>query len=190
MLTEYLASIDVYSLRIDEKKSFNKQGPKGNKWLYPDLVGMEVLTKDWCHQIKNIVSELGEMRAKLWSFEVKLSLNRSDVREFFFQTTSNSSWAHLSYLVAADIDHASGSSVMKELRMLSALHGIGVIKLNVDDPRKSTILIPAHEGDRVDWDTCDRLTEENKDFQRYIQYVHEFHKVGYVNPTNWDKPTP
>ena len=188
LLTGYLASIGVYSLRIDERRSVNKQGPKGNKWLYPDLVGMEDLTEDWCDQTKNIANVMGGMKAKLWSFEVKLSLSRSDVREFFFQTISNSSWAHLSYLVAADIDHASGSPVMKELRMLSASHGIGVIELNVNDPKESQILIPARERDQVDWDTCNRLTEENKDFQRYIRYVHEFYRVEYVNPANWDKP--
>jgi len=187
LLTKYLASIGVYSLRIDEKKSSNKQGPEGNKWLYPDLVGMEDLTKDWDTGIKDIVNAIGGERAKLWSLEVKRLLNRSNVREAFFQTISNSSWAHLSYLVAADIDDAKGLPVMKELRMLSDSHGIGVIKLNAHDPKDSKILIPAHERG-VDWPTCSRLAEENKDFQRYIQYVNEFYKVGYVNSANWDKP--
>ena len=48
LFPEYLWSeLRIYSKHIDEKKSSNKQGPKGNKWLYPDLVGMENLTADW-----------------------------------------------------------------------------------------------------------------------------------------------
>jgi uncharacterized protein len=42
----------IYSKRIDERKSANKQGPKGNKWLYPDVVGMEDLTADWIRKLK------------------------------------------------------------------------------------------------------------------------------------------
>jgi hypothetical protein len=53
LLSSYLWSeLGIYSKRIDEKKSSNKQGPKGNKWLYPDLVGMEDLTADWHQEIK------------------------------------------------------------------------------------------------------------------------------------------
>jgi hypothetical protein len=32
----------VYSKRIDEKRSSNKRGPNGNRWLYPDVVGMSL----------------------------------------------------------------------------------------------------------------------------------------------------
>jgi uncharacterized protein len=59
LLSEYLWSeFRVYSKRIDEKKSSNKHGPKGNKWLYPDVVGMEDLTADWHQEIKQVVKEL------------------------------------------------------------------------------------------------------------------------------------
>ena len=85
LLSKYLWSeLDIYSKRIDERRSSNKQGPKGNKWLYPDLVGMEDLTADWHSEIKDIVSEYADNKTKLWSFEVKTILNRSNVREAFF----------------------------------------------------------------------------------------------------------
>ncbi|MGU9977287.1 MAG: HrgA protein, partial [Candidatus Oxydemutatoraceae bacterium WSBS_2016_MAG_OTU14] len=46
MLAEFLWSeYQIYSKRIDEKRSSNPHGPKGNKWLYPDLVGMEDLSQ-------------------------------------------------------------------------------------------------------------------------------------------------
>lgn len=40
----------------------------------------------------------------LWSFEVKLLINRSNVRQCFFLSVSNSSWSNFSYLVDAEIE--------------------------------------------------------------------------------------
>ena len=168
-LSEYLWSeLAVYSKRIDEKKSSNKHGPKGNKWLYPDLVGMEDLTADWHQEIKGVVKEYADKKTKLWSFEVKILLNRSNVREAFFQAVSNSSWANYGYLVAAEIE---GADTMKELRMLFSLHGIGLIQLDPENPAESQILIPARERLEVDWATCNRLTQENKDFVQFMKLV-------------------
>jgi len=141
LLSEYLWSeLGVYSKRIDEKRSSNKQGPKGNKWLYPDIVGMENLTADWHQEVKDLVKEYPDKKTKLWSFEVKILLNRSNVREAFFQAVSNSSWANFGYLAAAEIE---GGDTMKELRMLFALHGIGLIQIDSENPTESQILIPA-----------------------------------------------
>ena len=184
VLSEYLRSeLAVYSKRIDEKRSSNKHGPKGNKWLYPDLVGMEDLTADWHQEIKGVVKEYADTKTKLWSFEVKVLLNRSNVRESFFQAVSNSSWANYGYLVAADIE---GADTMKELRMLFALHGIGLIQLDPENPTESQILIPARERPKVDWATCNRLTLENKDFVQFMKLVRQFYQTGDPRPNDWD----
>lgn len=105
LLSEYLLKeLGVYSKRIDEKRSSNIiHGANGNKWLYPDLVGMENLSNDWAEEIKSCVKQYADRKTKLWSFEVKTFINRSNVREVFFQTVSNSTWANLGYLVAAQI---------------------------------------------------------------------------------------
>ncbi len=43
LLASYLwAEFGVYSKRVDEKRSSNKRGLHGNRWLYPDLVGMDL----------------------------------------------------------------------------------------------------------------------------------------------------
>lgn len=141
---------NLYSKRIDEKRSSNKRGPNGNRWLYPDLVGMEDLGTDWHQEVKDCVSQYSDKRTKLWSFEVKLLINRSNVRECFFQSVSNSSWSNFGYLVAAEIE---GQDTLKELRMLFAAHGIGLIKLEVENPSESQVLIPAKERGEIDWDT-------------------------------------
>jgi len=186
LLSDYLWSeLAIYSKRIDEKKSSNKHGPKGNKWLYPDLVGMEDLTADWHQEIKGLVKEYADKKTKLWSFEVKILLNRSNVREAYFQAVSNSSWANYGYLVAAEIE---GADTMKELRMLFSLHGIGLIQLDPENPAESQILIPARERLEVDWATCNRLTRENKDFVQFMKLVRQFYQTGDPRPNDWDLP--
>jgi len=114
---------------------------------------------------------------------VKLLINRSNVREVFFQTVSNSSWANLGYLVAGEIQ---GANTLKELRMLSSLHGIGFIRLDTDNPSESQIMIPAEEKSKIDWDTANRLADENKDFLEYIKLIRQFYQTGEVKNSDWD----
>ncbi|MCY3766963.1 MAG: HrgA protein [Gemmatimonadetes bacterium] len=182
-LSEYiLTELRVYSKRIDEKKSTNKQGRKGNKWLYPDVVGMEDLTEDMEAKIRNVIEVSSDKQKKLWSFEVKMLLNRSNVREAYFQAVSNSSWANLGYLVAAEIRE----DTMKELRMLCSLHGIGLIQIERENPSESRIEIPAREKADVDWATCNRIAKENQDFSAFVELVRQFHLTGDPRPKEWD----
>ena len=176
----------VLGKRINEGRSSNRRGPRGNRWLYPDLVGMEDLSSDWNDEIKRYVFETGEKAVKLWSVEVKLEINRSDVREYFFQAVSNSSWANVGYLAALDIK----DSALEELRILSALHGIGFIKLDYETPSESQIIIPARERVDVDWSVASRLADENTDFEEYIRAVQLFCKTEgkSVNMADWDTP--
>lgn len=173
----------VLTRRIDEKSSSNRRGPQGNHWLFPDLVGMEDLTHDWHQEVRDLVSHSGAQKARLWSFEVKLLLNRANVRESYFQTVSNSSWAHFGYLVAPTIQ---GVDTIRELRMLSALHGIGVIKLDVENPPESQVLIPSRERPDIDWANCNRLADENRDFRQVVKLVRQFHQTGDPRPKDWD----
>ena len=84
LLSQYLRSeLGIYSKRIDERRSENIRGRKGNRWLYPDVVGMEDLSEDWHEQLKAVVKEYGDRRTTLWSFEVKMVLNSSNIREAF-----------------------------------------------------------------------------------------------------------
>jgi uncharacterized protein len=181
-LAEYLFAVHtVYACRIDEKRSSNRAGSGANEWLHPDMAGLEDLSNDWTREVRDCVSVLAARRARLWSFEVKLLINRSNVRKAYFQAVSNSSWAHFGYLVA---DRVSDDA-MKELRMLAATHGIGVIQLDVAEPLESTILIPARERPEIDWDMCNRLTEENSDFIDYLARVKHFHQIGKTRAADW-----
>ncbi len=184
LLSEYLWSeFCIYSKRIDEKRSHNSKGLNGNKWLYPDVVGMEDLSSGWHQEIKDCVSQYADKKTKLWSFEVKLHINRANVREVYFQAVSNSSWANFGYLVAAEIE---GADTLKELRILFAVHGIGIIRLNVDNLAESEVLIPARERLDIDWGTCNRLATENKDFLQFIKLVRQFYQTGEPIRSIWD----
>lgn len=184
ILSSYLSSeLKVYSKRIDERRSSNSRGSGGNRWLYPDLVGMEDLSARWDREIRDAAKEYSDKRTKLWSFEVKLLVNLSNVREVYFQAVSNSSWANLGYLVASEIE---GDEAIRELRMLSGLHGIGLIRLDADNPAESQIIIPARERTEIDWDTANRLVKENRDFVDYIKLIRQFYQTGDVRPRDWD----
>jgi hypothetical protein len=186
LLSLYLwEEFGVFSKRIDEKRSSNKRGPNGNRWLYPDVVGMEDLGAEWHQEVRDCVNQYSDKRTKLWSFEAKLLINRSNVRECYFQAVSNSSWANFGYLVAAEIE---GQDTLKELRMLFAAHGIGLIKLDADNPAESQVLIPARERDEIDWDMANRLATENRDFLDYVKLVKQFYQTGEARLADWDVP--
>lgn len=101
LLVEYLGiEHGLYSKRVDDKKASNRSGPRGNHWLFPDLVSMEDLSKNWSQDVKDCVAQIGAQKVRLWSFEAKLLISRGNVRECYFQAVSNSSWANIAYLVA------------------------------------------------------------------------------------------
>lgn len=185
VLIAYLNSEhDLYCTRIDEKKSKNNRGSGGNHWLHPDIVAMEPIAKSWHDHVKTCVSAGDGQSVRLWSFEVKKELTMGNVRRCFFQAVSNSSWANEGYLVATAIaDHR----VEQELRILSALHGIGVIILSPTNPSESDLLLPAQKRPEIDWQSVNRLVEENKDFQNFVDLVANYYQTGRLRERDWSR---
>lgn len=176
LLIDFLeAEHGIRGYRIDEKKSSNSYGSGGNKWLFPDVVGMENLSDGLHSEVVTAIRESRDRQVRLWSFEVKLLINRSNARETYFQAVSNSSWANYGYLVAANFE---GAETLKELRILYAMHGIGLIRLDEEIPTESEILVPARERPDVEWPMCSRLATENRDFKRYVTKVRQFFQTG------------
>jgi hypothetical protein len=174
--------LQVRAKRIDEKTSSNRYGKSGNHWIHPDVVGLEDLASDWDPSVRDCVGKTSDKRARLWSFEVKLLVNRANLRECFFQAVSNSSWANFGYLVA---DEIIGQGTLEELRMLSAAHGIGLIRLDFENPSDSQIIIPASERRDVNWGAASRLSSENGSFKGFLQIVRRFHENGEINENDW-----
>jgi uncharacterized protein len=184
VLGSFLKSkLNIYSRRIEEKRSKNNKGPKGNIWLHPDVVGLELLDKEWHIKVKQSIKGAGGNRVKLYSFEVKRQITQSNLREYFFQSVSNSSWANQGYLVAEDIK--APDTLFSELKMLSTLHGIGFIKLDKDNPSKSQILLQAKEKSEPDWVSINRLLNENLDFEDFITSLKIYYDSGEIHEKEW-----
>jgi uncharacterized protein len=185
ILIEYLKSeLKLYCQRIDEKRSKNSRGTGGNQWLHPDIVALQPIDKEWHELIRSCVKQGAGQSVRLWSFEVKKELNGSNARKSFFQAVSNSSWANEGYLVATSI---SDSTVEQELRMLSSLHGIGVILLNPENPSESEMMLPSKPRPEVDWQSVNRILIENEDFKEYIELVSTYYQTGRVRAKDWNK---
>lgn len=185
LLIDYLKSeLGLYCLRIDEKRSINSRGTGGNQWLHPDIVAMQAIDKDWNELVRSCVKKGTGQSIRLWSFEVKKQLNGSNVRKSYFQAVSNSSWANEGYLVATSI---SDSHVEQELRMLSSLHGIGLILLNPENPSESDIVLPAQSRAEVDWQSVNRIVIENQDFKEYVDLVSTYLQTGRIRGKDWNR---
>ena len=147
-----------------------KSSKKGfGDWVHPDIVGCYFPFGDWKDEVVEVSFLIGSIAVKLFSFELKRELNFSNLREAFFQAVSNSSWANEGYLVAAEI--SNDDDFKNELERLSASFGIGVIRVDIEDPDSTEILLPARSKDFVDWETVNKLTLINPDFQDFLRRI-------------------
>ncbi|HQH86746.1 MAG TPA: hypothetical protein PKX49_13550 [Anaerolineaceae bacterium] len=139
------------------------------EWVHPDIVGCYFPFRDWENEVMDVSELVGKSTIKLYSFELKRELSFVNLREAFFQAVSNSSWANEGYLVAANIDKEE--EFMSELERLSAAFGIGVIRLDIDDPDSSEVLLPARAKDSIDWETVNKVAGMNPDFSEFLRRI-------------------
>ena len=138
-------------------------------WTHPDVVGFSIPLEDWQPDVIAF-NELSDRNAlTLFSFEIKRHLTKGTYREAYFQAVSNSSWAHQSYLVAAEID--ANDDLLAELERLASSFGIGIIHLQLADLSESRVVYPARAKNSLDWETINKLCEQNDDFQKFLQSV-------------------
>ncbi len=71
---------------------------------------MEDLGAEWHKDIRDCVRHYGDPRCRLWSIEVKLKFNRSNVREAWFQAVWNSSLSNQGYLVTTEVEGTADAS--------------------------------------------------------------------------------
>lgn len=149
---------------MKNQKRKKKEEKGKNEWLHPDIVDVYYPFDDYSKNVLKLF-KISETPYKLFSFELKKELNYKNLREYYFQAVSNSSWANEGYLVALKID----DSIYEELKRLNNSFGIGVIKLNPKNIFQSEIMFSANEHKNLDWDTIDRLAGENEDFNCFIK---------------------
>jgi hypothetical protein len=71
--------------------------------------------------------------------------------------------------------------------MLSALHGIGVILLNPENPSESEIFLPAIAKPEIDWQSVNRIVVENDDFKNFVDLVSTYYQIGKIRSQDWNK---
>ncbi|GAA0194165.1 HTH domain-containing protein [Fulvivirga kasyanovii] len=157
--------LGAYPKTLNHSKSRKKEF---GAWVHPDMVACYFPQDHWKHEVYDLSQLMGDAQIGLFSFEIKTHLSFSNLRESFFQAVSNSSWAHEGFLVAAEIK--KDRDFLIELERLSKSFGIGVLKLDLEDPDSSEEILPAESREFIDWDTVDKLMM-NADFREFIGRV-------------------
>ncbi len=136
------------------------------KWNYPDIVGVYFPYNKYKEETLKFLQHTDQKRHKLFSFELKIRIKLSNLKESYFQAVSNSTWANEGYLVVFNID----DEVLNELRRLNQSFGIGVIKLE-SEISNSKILLPAKERE-IDIPTLNMLIEQSpEDFKPFMEKI-------------------
>lgn len=177
---------NLYCKTIYHESSKRAKSGK-NQWIHPDIVGVHY-PFGFQRQTSELLKNFSKTPYELYSFELKVSLDFSNLRECYFQAVSNSSWANEGYLVVLECDESK--EFINELWRLNNAFGIGVIKLNAEDLLASEILIPADEKKSLDFETIDLLVGENPDFEKFIESINRNIKVSdseYIIAKDYDE---
>lgn len=173
LLVKFLNESNDFNLYC--KTIFHEQSKKGesgqDKWNFPDIVGVHFPFDDNFNddETRKFLNATKKLECKLYSFELKILLTLRNLKEYYFQAVSNSSWANEGYLVAFRIDDEKFDDILAELRRLNTMFGIGIIKLE-REISESKILIPAKEKP-LDTQTLDMLVYKNSVFKKFIANV-------------------
>ncbi len=173
--------LNVYCKTINHSKSGKKEF---GEWLHPDIVGCWFPIGNWSQSSIELSQALGVMNVRLYSFELKRELNFSNLREAFFQAVSNSSWAHEGYLCAAEI--SEDEDFLSEIKRLSGSFGIGVIRLDITDPDASRVIFPAKQKENLDWESIDKLCNQNPDFKDFLKSIKDNLKISKIHKDEYD----
>ncbi|WP_120937351.1 HTH domain-containing protein [Helicobacter pylori] len=154
------------------------------KWNYPDIVGVYFPYNKYFpyngykEETLKFLHHTGQKRHKLFSFELKVKINFSNLKESYFQAVSNSTWANEGYLVVFE---EIEDKVLGELRRLNQSFGIGVIKLE-SEISNSKILLPAKERE-IDITTLNMLIEQSpEDFKPFMERINKQIEKGLDTP--------
>ena len=161
LFCSFLRTRNIYAKTIYQEKSSNKVD-NNQKWVHPDIVGVQF------EEFKNdaTLSLLKATEPKetvhLYSYELKRRIESDyQLKQYYFQALSNSSWANYGYLVAFEINE----DLSEEMERLNNAFGIGIILMQAND---SKILYPAKEK-TLDYNTIEKLNNLNPDFCEFIK---------------------
>lgn len=171
----------IYTKTILHERSI-KQGY--NEWIHPDMVGFYLPLEDWRLEVIEFNRLSDNNSIRLYSFEIKKTLNKANYRESYFQAVSNSSWAHEGYLVAPEI--LQDDNFLAELERLAASFGIGIIHLDLADIGASHVIYPARIKGTLDWETINKLCDQNPDFAKFLKDVKIDFEAKRIHRSDYD----
>ena len=165
LLSTYLKSKNIYSKTILHEESKNSKD-EHQKWIHPDMIGIELLhLKSKINKAFMKVLNKSETFS-LTSYEIKKEINTDyDLKKYYFQAVSNSSWANYGYLVAFEIN----DNLKAEMERLNQSFGIGIIKLEAT-PFESKVLFQP-EFKELDFKTIDKLCKINTKYEKFIELI-------------------
>lgn len=146
----------------------NKKSEKDLKWLHPDIVGYS-LYENHESDVFNLSRKLGISTIYLYSFELKRDLNIENLKRYYFQAVSNSSWANFGYLVVENID--LNSDIMTEFKRLNNEFRIGLIKIDTKNIFNSKIIFESKKRDLIDREFINILVKNNSNFSNFIKKI-------------------
>src|SRR5207247_6889174 len=88
-----------------------------NQWVHPDMVGFYSPINDWNEKLLEFNKSTDKTAIQLFSFEIKVEVDKGNYRECFFQAVSNSSWANEGYMVTCRVQQQD--DVLSELERLA-----------------------------------------------------------------------
>lgn len=176
--------MNLYSKTIFHETS-QKQGKKFNEWVHPDIVAVDFKFESLSKETLNVLNQVAEPNIYLYSFELKKgNLEFLNLREYYFQAVSNSSWANEGYLVVESLEDEQ--EFQSELSRLVNLFGIGIIVLNKDDVASSKIIHEARRKNNLDFEMIDKLARLNPNFENFLNSINRDTKAEQANRANYD----
>jgi hypothetical protein len=165
LLSSYLKNKNIYAKTILHEESKNSKDDH-QKWIHPDMIGIEFLnlTSKVNKAFMKILNKSDTF--KLTSYEIKKEINTDyELKKYYFQAVSNSSWANYGYLVALEIN----DNLVEEMKRLNESFGIGIIELKAN-PYESKILFQS-KFKELDFKTIDKLCKVNEKYENFIELI-------------------
>jgi len=160
----------------------SKRGQIKEEWRFPDMVGVSLSFDDF-RETGSFLSKLGHTFCKVFSFELKKSIDRANVRNCYFQAVSNCSWANEGYLVALSIS----DEAVDEIAKLNKTFGIGLIRLNPENIEESEIVFYSREAESLDLYMVEALGTLNSDAKKFFDEIDDSIQLRKIKISSKDE---
>lgn len=160
LLCSFLRTQGIYAKTIFHEKSSSKND-QAQKWVHPDIIAVRFEDFESEGTLSLLKAVEPNQSVQIYSYELKRRIESDyQLKQYYFQALSNSSWANMGYLAAFEIEQ----DLYDEMERLNNAFGIGIILI---EPSESKILFPAKEKS-LDYRTIEKLSRINPNFSEFI----------------------